>query len=319
MTSQSLEPTPASLSGDTAGMMIKRWILATRPKFFTASVLPVLVGFAWGYHTGGALDSTVLALALAATVLVHAASNVYNDVGDDINGSDRNNTARIYPYTGGSRFIPNGVLSRAEMTRLSIVLFGMAALVGGALVAIKGPTVLWMGLAGIALGVFYSMPRIQLIAHGLGEVTIAIAFGVLPVAGSAWLVTGRLDSGILWISLAVGLWVTAILQINEVPDIAADEAAGKRTLAVRLREPGVAKLYFLLHAAAFLIIAGLVVDGQLPMGILSVPLLLLALALKAATGITPPPYPGLVKSIEMTLAIQLIGCLWLAGYFVYLS
>lgn len=319
MVSQTLEPSASKLSGRTAGAIAKRLFLATRPKFFTASVLPVLVGFAWGYRTGGAFDGAVLTLAVLATVFVHAAANVYNDVSDDINGTDVNNTGRIYPYTGGSRFIQNGILTRAEMTRLAIMLLGLSVIAGAALIALKGLTVLWLGLAGIALGFFYSMPRVQLIAHGLGELAIVFAFGALPVSGAAWLFSGTFDQGALWVSMTVGLWVAAILQINEVPDIGADEAAGKRTLAVRLRERGVSRLYFAMHAFAFLILVALVIIRQLPPIILIVPAALLVLAFKAASLITPPPYPQLVKAIEMTLAIQLVGCIWLVGAFIFLA
>jgi 1,4-dihydroxy-2-naphthoate octaprenyltransferase len=44
-------------------------------------------------------------------LLTHAAVNVINDVADHHNGTDAANTARLFPFTGGSRFIQNGVLS----------------------------------------------------------------------------------------------------------------------------------------------------------------------------------------------------------------
>lgn len=319
MSTQTLEPDPQSLSGNSFGATAKRLFLATRPKFLTASLLPVLVGFAWGYSQGGAFDGLVLTLALLATGLVHAASNVYNDVGDDINGTDGNNESHIYPFTGGSRFIPNGVMSRSEMARLSYWLFGIALVMGTVLVALKGVYVLWMGLIGIGLGVLYSMPRIQLIAHGLGELAVTVAFGVLPVNGAAWLVTGTFDGTLMWLSLTVGLWVAAILQINEVPDIEADKAAGKRNIAVRVGPRGVAVLYAVMQTSAFAILAGLVLTGEFSAILLTLPALLLVLGLRAATLITPPPHDKLIDGIKMTLAIQLLGCLWLTLYLLFLA
>lgn len=313
MTNSVLEPVPSNFAGGSALASAKRLFLATRPKFFTASLLPVLVGFAWGYRAGGAVDMLVLVLALLATAAVHAASNVFNDVGDDINGSDPGNSERIHPFTGGSRFIQNGVMTRAQMLRFSLYLFALAVVLGGALVAIKGVTVLWLGLAGIALGLFYSMPVVQLVARGIGELAVAVAFGVLPVSGAAWLATGRFDTTVLWLSVTVGLWVAAILQINEVPDITADAAAGKRTMAVRLGARGVAILYGLMHVVAFAILAALAYRGDLPALILLLPAVLMAVGLKAATGIAPFVADKIVVSIKMTLAIQLLGCAWLTG------
>ena len=166
-------------------------------------------------------------------MLVHAASNVLNDVGDDIGGTDNANEERIFPYTGGSRFIQNGVMSAREMKAWGVTLLLLAIAPGAGLIWLHGPQVLIFGAVGIALGVLYSIPKVQLSAHGLGETAVAMAFGVLPVVGAAWLQSGVLDSGSFAISIPVALWVAAILLVNEVPDIRADAAAGKRTLVVR--------------------------------------------------------------------------------------
>jgi len=276
-------------------------------------VLPVLVGFAWGARAGGEIDALVVVLAILATVSVHAASNVFNDVGDDINGSDAANENRIHPFTGGSRMIQNSVLTRSQMLRFSVALFGLGILIGAVLVALKGPTVLWFGLAGIALGVLYSLPVVQLMGRGLGEISIAVAFGLLPVVGAAWLATGRFDMPVWYLALAVGLWVAAILQINEVPDIEADAAAGKRNFAVRFGARGAAVAYFLMQFGAIALIAMLAFTNQLPLAIVAVPAVLFVLGIKATTTIVPARNPQILTGIKLTLAIQLIGCLWLTG------
>ena len=56
--------------------------------------------------------------------------NVLNDVGDEELGTDRANTDRIYPYTGGSRFIQQGIMSASEMARWGTTLIAMAAIAG---------------------------------------------------------------------------------------------------------------------------------------------------------------------------------------------
>jgi len=75
-----LEPRYEDLAGDGFGRKARRLFLATRPKFLTASILPVLVGTAWGATVAGGLELGVALLALLATALVHCASNVINDV-----------------------------------------------------------------------------------------------------------------------------------------------------------------------------------------------------------------------------------------------
>jgi 1,4-dihydroxy-2-naphthoate polyprenyltransferase len=310
-----LEPSASTLSGDSPGHTARRLLLATRPKFFTASLLPVVIGTGWGANATGAVDLTAFALAVAATVCVHAGANVLNDVWDDIGGSDRNNDGRMYPYTGGSRFIQNGVMNRAEMKRWGQQLLGAGVAFGIALTVLSGAGVVLFGLIGIGLAVLYSMPPVQLNARGLGEATVAIAFGVLPLTGAAWLQGAAVDPSLLVLALPPSLWTAAILLINEVPDVAADASAGKRTLAVRLGDGATARVYLGLHAgAAIAMLAVTLIDG-LSVWMVIPPLALLIPAVSAARSIagTRTDRAALRRGIEMTLAIHLLGGLWLGG------
>ena len=292
-----------------------------RPKFFPASVLPVLAGSAWGFMVAGRFDLSVFILALLATVCVHASANVLNDVGDDAGGTDRRNEDRIYPYTGGSRFIQAGIMSANGMARLGVSLLAVAATAGLILLLSKGAMVLWFGIAGLLLAVLYSLGPVRLASIGLGEISVGIAFGVLPVTGAAWLQSGALGVDVLLFSIPVSVWVTAILLINEVPDIAADGATGKRTLPVRFDLGGTSIIYFLLHAAGVAALVALALRGGFPAWAMIVPVLLLALAWQAArairTGIADRP--AMTRAIEMTLGIHTIGSIWLAGCALFVA
>lgn len=302
------EPTLGSLGGDGIGARSKRLFLATRPGFFPASVAPVLVGSAWGYHVARQFDWSLLLLALAATVCVHFASNVFNDVGDDLCGTDRFNDERIFPYTGGSRFIQNGVLSSRAMMAWGVALLTVATFLGFALVAMRGPFVLVFGVIGVGLGLLYSLPKVQLAAHGIGEAAIAAAFGVLPVCGAAWLQSDRLDWASLLISLPVSMWVASVLLMNEVPDRDADARGGKRTLVVRLGTAATRRLYLALHltaCAAFILTAA---QRLLPWWTAVLSLILLRGAWQAAQAIHEPfERSSLTRGIETTLRLHAIG------------
>ena len=133
----------------------------------------------------GTFDWYVFVLALFATICVHASANVLNDVGDESGGTDRINEDRIYPYTGGSRFIQAGIMSTSAMARLGISLIAVAAVAGAFLIIEKGMFVLWLGLAGVLLTVLYSLGPVRLSSVGLGELAVAVGLGVIPVAGAA--------------------------------------------------------------------------------------------------------------------------------------
>ena len=307
------DPSPQAFAGDSLAQTGKRLFNATRPKFFPASVLPVLAGTAWGFGATSNFDLLVFALALFATVCVHAASNVLNDVGDESGGTDRQNEDRIYPYTGGSRFIQTGIMSASEMARLGISLLALAALAGLALIFLRGQMVLYFGLAGVALGVLYSLGPVRLSSLAIGETAVAVAFGVVPVAGAAWLQGAALDASLLLYSLPVSAWVATILLINEVPDIRADGANGKRTLPVRLGLGGTSVLYVAINLAAAGTIGWLAYTGSLPLFAPLVPALLLVLAFKAGVAIRQgiKDRAAMTKAIESTLAIHTVGCIWL--------
>jgi 1,4-dihydroxy-2-naphthoate polyprenyltransferase len=307
-----LEPRYEDLAGDGFGRKARRLFLATRPKFLTASVLPVLVGTAWGAAVAGGLQFGVALLAVLATALVHSASNVINDVGDEITGTDRANVDRIYPYTGGSRFIQNRIMSTAEMQRWAWALFGVAAVLGVVLALLKGPWVVALGIAGIAIAVLYSTPSVQLSGKGVGEALLMIAFGVLPVCGAAWLQSSITDLDSFLIALPVGIWVTLILLINEVPDRRADADNGKRTLVVRLGVDGARHLYRALHVIAFASLALLVLRHSLPWWVAVGGIVMLLGGFKAAAGIDEQvSRAALTRSIEMTIGLQALGSILL--------
>lgn len=314
-----LNPVPEEFAGDSLPRILKRAFHATRPKFFPASVLPVVAGSAWGAYVGAQFSWYVFVLALLATVCVHAASNVLNDVGDDKIGTDGRNEDRIYPYTGGSRFIQTGILSPAGMARLGITLIAIATLAGLALFVERGPMVIAFGVVGILLGVLYSLGPVKLASLGLGELAVGIAFGVLPVTGAAWLQGAPIDAALILFSIPVGAWVENILLNNEVPDIDADEAAGKRTIPVRFGLAATANLYFVVNIAAAAAVVALTAMGKLPLLAPLVPLGLLVLAFKAARGIRGGigDRQTMTRSIEATLGIHTVGSIWLAGCALY--
>jgi 1,4-dihydroxy-2-naphthoate octaprenyltransferase len=315
-----VEPSAQQFAGRSFAQTAKRLFHATRPKFFPASAFSVVIGTVWGVQATGGFSASVFALALLATVCVHAASNVLNDVGDDSGGTDRQNEDRIYPYTGGSQFIQKGIMSAPEMARLGISLLTVAAIAGLVLIILKGPLVLYFGLVGVALAVLYSLGPARLSSLGVGETAVAIGFGIVPVVGAAWLQGAPLDSTLLIVSLPASIWVAMILLANEVPDIAADGATGKRTLPVRLGLTATALIYVISHIGAAMAIAWLTYTGALPLLTPLVPAGLLVIAFRNGIGIKKgvEDRNSMTRAIEGTLAIHTAGSLWLCACILYM-
>ena len=310
MSKSPVEPSVAQFPASGLGATARRVFFATRPKFLTASVLPVLVGTAMGSAGARHINWTIAGLAMTATALAHAATNIYNDVGDAVNGTDSANVDRIYPYTGGSRFIQNGVLTKASALRIAIG-FGSAALVAGMLLtALRGPAILAFGIVGLALGLLYSQPGVELSGRGLGELACGLGLGMLPVVGAGWLQSAVIDTRSLLVGGIVSIWVALILLINEVPDREADARAGKRTLVVRFGRAGAASLYGVLSVVSLGLAVLLVTRGSLSLWA-GVPVTGLAVA-GTLTGrditVAASDRTALRALIERTLGIHAVGC-----------
>ena len=298
--------------------LIKKYFFAVRPAFLTASILPVLLGSAVGYYSSGLFDALALLLALCAVALVNAGVNVFNDVYDDIGGSDRVNTTHVFPFTGGSRLIQDHTLSVLQMYRWSVTLLSLGVALGTLLLLYKGFLVLVFGVTGVFLGIAYSLPPLELSARGLGESAVAFGVGVLPVTGAAWLQSGDFNGLALLLSLAVSLWVANILLINEVPDAAADAAADKRTLVVRLGYTPSAWLYLVSNLAACGFVALCAGLSLLPSGVLWLPLAMVMPACYAGYTIYNwnRKLQWIRKGIIITIAIHAVNILWLTFWLV---
>ncbi|MHC2997219.1 UbiA family prenyltransferase [Tepidiphilus sp. HLB4] len=207
------------------------WVLATRPAFLVVTLIAVLLGLALTIHQGAALRPWAALSTLVFALVAHAGANVINDYHDrDTDGLNRD---RLYPFTGGSRFIQNEVLTARETAWLGYGALATVVPAGLALTLTSGPLLVPIGLAGLLLGWAYSAPPLRLAGRGLGEVVITAAW-LLVIVGTHYVQLGRLSPVPAFVGLPYALLVAAILYVNQFPDARADAAAGKRTLVVRL-------------------------------------------------------------------------------------
>jgi 1,4-dihydroxy-2-naphthoate octaprenyltransferase len=254
---------PAEPSLDRLGNPLLRYFLATRPAFLTITLVGVLLGFATAWHSGIPFDGLAAGVTLLLALLAHAGVNVLNDYYDHLNGTDEINTDRLFPFTGGSRFIQNGVLTPNQTLAFGLLLF-MAVILGGLwLIGHRGNGLFWIGLVGLFIGWAYSAPPLKLNSRGLGEFCVAAGF-LLIVAGADFVQRGSVGATPWLIGLPYALLVTNILYINQFPDRAADLAAGKRHWVTRLTPEQAAHGYGLILLLAMGWLVGLVATGQLP-------------------------------------------------------
>jgi 1,4-dihydroxy-2-naphthoate octaprenyltransferase len=259
----STAPSPLEPSRERLANPVARYLLATRPAFLTITLAGCLLGMATAVADGAAFGWARALATLLLAALAHAGINVLNDYCDHLNGTDARNTQRIYPYTGGSRFIQNGILTPRQVLGLAVALFA-ATIAGGLwLLSVAGAGLFWIGLAGLAIGWAYSAPPLQLNSRGVGELCVATGF-LLVVAGADYVQRGMFVP-LPWLAgVPYALLVANILYINQFPDREADRASGKLHWVARLPPAVAAWGYALILLLAALTLLGGVLSGVLP-------------------------------------------------------
>lgn len=207
------------------------WIKAVRAPFFTASIIPVLVGAALS-HREGFFQWQGLVFALLIVIAHHAGSNLLNDY-FDAPGSDGINQS-ITPFSGGSRLIQDGLATRRSYLAAALAVYSVGMLLTIILaISYYNAFILVLGMLGMLLGIVYSATYTFGMGRGWGELAVGLAFGPFAVMGSYLLQTNHLSWGAFLAGIPVGLLVMGILILNEFPDLEADRRVGKRNWLVR--------------------------------------------------------------------------------------
>lgn len=279
------------------------WFLACRPKTLTVSLSPVLVGTAVAWHdTSQVLWLPLLAAALGAA-FIQIGTNLFNDVGDFLRGTDTPDRLGPKRATAEGWLTPGKVKSGAWLS------FALAFLCGIYLVWHGGLPIVVIGLASLAAGWAYTGGP-KPIAYGpFGEVFVWIFFGLVAVGGSYYLQTLSLTPIALLAASLVGVHAAAVITVNNYRDHDGDARSGKNTLAVQLGRAATKRIYTAEMLAPYVLLPLLAPSLGWPAGL---PLLSLPLALKLIRRFRQAaPGPVFNTLLAMTAGLQLIFALLL--------
>ncbi len=239
----------------------RSWRLAARPATLPAALAPVLVGL--GVALGQGVFRLLPALGcVAVALLLQVAANLANDLFDFRSGAD--NTDRLGP----PRAAATGLLTQRDLVLGIVVVLGLAGIAGLSLVAVGGPVILALGLLAVASALAYTGGPWPYGYHGLGEIFVFGFFGLVAVAGTAFLQTGAWQPLAFAAAIPIGAIVTAILVVNNLRDLATDRATGKHTLATRIGARATEVEYLLLLVAAYATPIGILLAGAGSVGVL---------------------------------------------------
>ncbi|WP_415176594.1 prenyltransferase [Porticoccus sp.] len=259
------------------------------------------------FQLTGDLPLDLLFLIVVGALAAHVAVNALNEYQDFKSGLD--NITRRTPFSGGSGTLPDRPALLGTALWLFIGAFLLMVLIGFYLAWRVGPGILSLGLLGGLIIVAYTrrinrMPMACLVSPGVG-------FGLLMVNGTVYVLTGDFFTAGQSVGWVVFFLVNALLLLNQLPDIDADRAVGRRHFPVLLGVVASVRIYRLLLLGAYGSVVIGVVLGLLPwpalLALATLPLgLMITRDLLVSSDDIPAMVPALGKNVLLVLSTPVL-------------
>lgn len=232
------------------------WWQLTRPHTLTAAFAPVFLGTMIAIRDSQ-IDWLLFTAMLVASLLIQAATNMFNEYYDFARGLDNENSVGI-----GGAIVRNGVKPQTVL-RLAFGLYVIAGIIG---IYICYQTSWWLlAVGGIAMivGYLYTGGPYPIAYTPFGEVFSGLFMGFLIVLIAFYIQTGTITLDAILLSVPSTLLVAAIMMSNNIRDIVGDAASGRRTLAILAGRPAAVNILLSFFALSYVWIALLVLLGQI--------------------------------------------------------
>ncbi|WP_341215817.1 1,4-dihydroxy-2-naphthoate octaprenyltransferase [uncultured Wocania sp.] len=214
---------------------ISLWISTMRLRTLPLSISGIILASCLAEYNGF-FNWKICVLAILTTLSLQILSNLANDYGDGVKGTDNND--RIGPV----RAIQSGKISPDDMfnaIRINILIsIGLAFALIFSAFGVKHflLTMLFfvLGVACIVAAIRYTMGSNAYGYRGLGDVFVFVFFGLVSVIGCYVLFAKTIDHVVFLPACTIGLLSMGVLNLNNMRDIISDEKSNKMTFAVKL-------------------------------------------------------------------------------------
>ena len=234
--------------------ILRIWIKAFRLRTLPLALSATFLGSFLAYDYG-IFKWEVLLFGCMTTLFLQILSNLANDYGDALKGTDNEN--RLGPL----RVTQSGLVSRRQMRRM-IALFIVLSLLSGSFLIYFGlgdnGSLLYflffiLGFTAIFAAIKYTIGKKPYGYVGFGDIMVFIYFGILGVAGTYFLHTQLFHLSILMPASAIGLFSVGVLNLNNLRDRDNDRDNGKMTLVVRMGLSWAKAYHVILLMAGFIL------------------------------------------------------------------
>ena len=208
------------------------WISACRLRTLPLSISGAIVGSGIAYYRGF-FDSSVFVLTLVTTLSLQILSNLANDYGDGVKGTDNEHrigperalqSGKISPKQMLTAIIYNAIFCFVLVISLIYVAFGAAQFITSLVFVV-------LGVLAIIAAIKYTVGDSAYGYKALGDIMVFLFFGWLSVLGTYFLYAKQLDFLMLLPASSIGLLSAGVLNLNNMRDLESDKLSNKKTLA----------------------------------------------------------------------------------------
>jgi 1,4-dihydroxy-2-naphthoate octaprenyltransferase len=287
-----------------------------RANFLLLAVLLVFIGLAAALRMPGIRSFTwwEVMLLFSGVISAHISVNLFNEY-SDFNTKIDFKTNRT-PFSGGTGMLTSGHTTARQVLTAAIGTLVFALFSGIYFSITSHWSIIIIAVIGAFSVVFYTN---FLARYALGEFFSGLSLGSLVVIGAYISLTATpglsvsqlLPAAVIWLSVPPGILTLLLLFINEIPDVDADKAGGRRHLVILMGKKAASRVYMAGLVITFAIVILLPLIGLASPWLL-IALLPLPLAVKASIvamkeyGNTERLIPALVSNVITVLSVDLL-------------
>ena len=271
------------------------WWRLLRPHTLTASFVPVFVGTMFALIHDNTFHVGLFLAMLVASILIQAATNMFNEYYDYVRGLDTEKSVGI-----GGTIVRDGVAPKTVL-QLAFIFFGIAILLGIYICIESSWWIAVIGAASMVIGYLYTGGPIPIAYTPFGELFAGLLMGTVIIAISYYIQTLMITKDVILVSIPIAIFIGAILLANNIRDLDGDKKSGRKTIAILIGRKNAIIFLAMMFFVAYAITASLIFTGILPVWSL-----ITFLSLKKAVDVIKG-FIGKTKPLDMMPAMVATG------------
>ena len=196
---------------------MKKWLKAFRLHTLPLSLSGIVVGTGVALSMGY-FDGIICVLLFASSIGLQVLSNLANDYGDWIRGTD--NESRIGPM----RSMQSGLITFTQMKRaiglnillIVILLISLLSYAFGREAPLYLFLFILLGFLAVMAAIGYTMGKKPYGYRGWGDLFVLLFFGLCSVLGSFFLYHHTLPLNLFFLSITIGALSVGVLNLNNL-------------------------------------------------------------------------------------------------------